>query len=584
MRTGGGRASGILGRGLRRLALAGALLSAAAVLRAEQGWLVLYVTDTEGKRLTGVELTVKGDGGSGKVDDKGKARVKLAPETKAASWITLAITNPANLVFISPWDERAQVPPFVNESQNYVTVVLGERSDKRLLSDPAALRAIVQRANQAGAPSSSAKTEPPEEQHKRALEEVAKSFGLEPRALDQAIREWGEKATDPFDRGLAELYARNYAKATPDLETSVALRRERAQKANAALADADMALGQSLFGQGRYRDAGDPFREADRLRPDDPATLSWLGGSLYQAGDYGEAEPVFRRALAISEKALGPEGPAVARDLNNLAGLLYAKGDYAGAEPLSRRALAIDEKALGPDHPHVARDMNNLAALLNEKGDNAEAEPVFRRALAIDEKALGPDHPDVARDLNNLAAVLYEKGDNTDAEPLLRRALAIDEKALGPDHPDVAPDLNDLAELLRAKGDDAGAEPLYRRALAITEKTLGPDHPHVATALNNLAELLKDKGDYATAEPQFRRALAIDESVLGPDHPDVARDLNSLAGLLQAKGNYVEAEPLYRRALAIDEKALGPDHLSSKQVRSNLEELLQMKSKAEAKQ
>jgi tetratricopeptide (TPR) repeat protein len=541
MRTRGGRALGILRRGLRRLVLAGALLSAAARLRAEQGWLVLYVTDTEGKPLTGVELTVKGDGGTGKVDHKGKARVKLAPETKEASWVTVAIASPANLVFISPWDERAQVPPFVNESQNYVTVVLGERSDKRLLSDPAALRAMVQRANQAGAPTSVAKTETPEEQHKRVLEEVANSFGLEPSALDQAIREWGLKATDPFDRGLAELYARNYAKATPDLETSVALRREQAKKADAALANAEMALGQSLYGQGRYREAIGPFREADRLRPDDPAALGWLGKSLFGAADYGGVEPLFRRALAIDEKALGPDHPDVATDLNNLAALLYAKGDYAGDEQLNRRALAIDEKALGPDHPDVARDLNDLALLLWTTGDYAGAEPLYRHALAIDEKALGPDHPDVARDLNDLALLLFTAGDY------------------------------------------AGAEPLYRRALAIHEKALGPDHPHVATCLDNLAALLYARGDLAGAEPLYRRALAIHEKALGPDHPNVAGSLNNLAALLEAKGDYAGAEPSYRRALAIAEKALGPDDPSSKKIRANLEQLLQMKSKTETK-
>ena len=30
------------------------------------------------------------------------------------------------------------------------------------------------------------------------------------------------------------------------------------------------------------------------------------------------------------------------------------QGRYADAEPLYKRALAIDEKALGPDHPDVA--------------------------------------------------------------------------------------------------------------------------------------------------------------------------------------------------------------------------------------
>jgi hypothetical protein len=64
-----------------------------------------------------------------------------------------------------------------------------------------------------------------------------------------------------------------------------------------------------------------------------------------------QAEPLFRRALAIREKVLGPDHPDTAQSINNLALVLYAKGDYAGAEPLLRRALAIREKALGPNHP-----------------------------------------------------------------------------------------------------------------------------------------------------------------------------------------------------------------------------------------
>ena len=62
----------------------------------------------------------------------------------------------------------------------------------------------------------------------------------------------------------------------------------------------------------------------------------------------GKAEPLFERALAIWETALGPEHPDVATSLNNLAMLYYDQGQYAKAEPLYQRALAIREKALGP--------------------------------------------------------------------------------------------------------------------------------------------------------------------------------------------------------------------------------------------
>src|SRR6266516_2917658 len=89
-------------------------------------------------------------------------------------------------------------------------------------------------------------------------------------------------------------------------------------------------------------------------------------------------------------------GQIVAKDLNNLAGLLRATNRLTEAEPLYRRALAIDEKSYGPNHPEVATDLNNLALLLMDAKRLGEAEPLHRRALAIDEKSFDPEHPTVA--------------------------------------------------------------------------------------------------------------------------------------------------------------------------------------------
>ena len=73
--------------------------------------------------------------------------------------------------------------------------------------------------------------------------------------------------------------------------------------------------------------------------------------------------PLYERALAIWEKALGPGHPDVATSLNNLAVLYDAQGAYERALPLYERALAILEKALGPGHPSTKRVSANLAAL-----------------------------------------------------------------------------------------------------------------------------------------------------------------------------------------------------------------------------
>jgi tetratricopeptide (TPR) repeat protein len=84
---------------------------------------------------------------------------------------------------------------------------------------------------------------------------------------------------------------------------------------------------------------------------------------------YSAARLLLERALAVREKALGPEHPATATSLNNLALLLHAKGDLAGARPLLERALAIREKALGPEHPDTATSLNDLASVLRDLGE-----------------------------------------------------------------------------------------------------------------------------------------------------------------------------------------------------------------------
>jgi tetratricopeptide (TPR) repeat protein len=57
---------------------------------------------------------------------------------------------------------------------------------------------------------------------------------------------------------------------------------------------------------------------------------------------------------------LGPDHPEVATSLNNLAVLYKRQGKYEDAEPLYKRALRIREKALGPDHPDTATCRNNF--------------------------------------------------------------------------------------------------------------------------------------------------------------------------------------------------------------------------------
>jgi len=79
---------------------------------------------------------------------------------------------------------------------------------------------------------------------------------------------------------------------------------------------------------------------------------------------------------------LGPEHPDTALGLNNLAFVLNAQGRYAEAEPLYRRALAIKEKVFGEEHDATALSLENLSLLLVRIERYEEAVSFARRAFA----------------------------------------------------------------------------------------------------------------------------------------------------------------------------------------------------------
>ncbi|MCI4627225.1 MAG: tetratricopeptide repeat protein, partial [Candidatus Magnetoovum sp. WYHC-5] len=67
----------------------------------------------------------------------------------------------------------------------------------------------------------------------------------------------------------------------------------------------------------------------------------------YQAGKYEEGLKLAIEAYDYAKKNLGKTHPDTLTSLNNLAGLYQAQGRYSEAEPLYKEALASTEKVLG---------------------------------------------------------------------------------------------------------------------------------------------------------------------------------------------------------------------------------------------
>jgi len=233
--------------------------------------------------------------------------------------------------------------------------------------------------------------------------------------------------------------------------------------------------------------------------------LNRAGGYFYGRGNYGDARPLFERAVAIRQKVLGPRHPDTATSRNNLSLLGKAQDTsailgLAGLLPEhmkrghAEHALALAEKNLGPEHVQTGACLSHLATLLRDQGDLAGARPLFERALAICEKALGPEHPDTSAHLSNLARVLRDTGRATEAEPLFGKAIATSERVLGRDHPDTQRYASHYARLLVETGRAAEALTVAQLALATHEAAFGLNHPWTKDSARITADALDALG------------------------------------------------------------------------------------------
>jgi tetratricopeptide (TPR) repeat protein len=350
---------------------------------------------------------------------------------------------------------------------------------------------------------------------------------------------------------------------------------ERALKAYRAAGAADSViastltdLGQSLNEKGEYPAAERALREAISIRKrrfglasiPTAGSMSALATVLSRQGHAAPAESVYRLVIPIDSVTAGMRSATTASDLSGLGMAIFYDGRYTEALPYLRRALGVRETVRGPDHPEIATDLDNVASCLEDLGDLDSTLVLRQKALRIRERWFAPDHPDIAFSLSNLGDLYRDMGRYPAAEDAFRRALAIRGHGGNPEDPYIAQDHNNLAVAFFFHGLLDSAEAHFRAALGIWGRTLTPDHRSILTARNNLAVILRDRGRYQEAERIFRDVLARRIRSNGPSHPSVAYSEYNLARLLAVTRRQKEAEALFLDAIGIREASLGADH------------------------
>ena len=213
---------------------------------------------------------------------------------------------------------------------------------------------------------------------------------------------------------------------------------------------------------------------------------------------------LYKEALELRKKALGPEHPATIHSMARLARVYSFLGFYDQALPLAQQALGLSEKVLGPEHPQTAQCLIILGYLKAQMGAHDQALQMTQQGLRISEKVLGPEDRLTASALNNLAIFYCQGGDYEQALSLAQRAARIREKVLGLENVWTASSLAILGFIHLLKKDYGQAEACFRKA-QFTKGDHGMVELYLATGRYDSAlNLLSGLTPMAWHRPQFQ--------------------------------------------------------------------------------
>lgn len=275
--------------------------------------------------------------------------------------------------------------------------------------------------------------------------------------------------------------------------------------------------------------------------------------ALRAAGDRKTAESLLIDAIRVRESRDALANADGVTALLRLAGLAADREDIVAAEAGYKQAIALGEKALGPDDALVGFGLNFLGSLYFGQNRLAEAEPLLNRAVAIME-ASGAKGGAASAARSSLSLLLVAGQRYDEAIAVLEKAAAEFAAENGENSVEAAKVRANIGQLRERKGDFAEAESELRAAVAALEKS-----PAAADALSgarlSLAMALKGRGRLEEAAERLVELRRERAAQWGEDARQTLQVVSSLALVRAAQGDLEQTATLLETHVAATERA-----------------------------
>lgn len=355
--------------------------------------------------------------------------------------------------------------------------------------------------------------------------------------------------------------------------------------ADTALAHQYYQTADSLTEQGKYGEANDLFRQAQRIYQSAGdwekyiACLNSVAYNLAETAKYDSAMTIAQRALELSRKYLSTDHTEVANAYRTLGVVQGDIGNYSEALRHHREELRILKEYYPENSPSVANAYESVGIIYQYLGQYEQALVYYNKVLNI-RKLVHPEfHPDVATVYSNIGMMHNNIGTYDQALAYHRQALAIRDSLLDESHPHLAISYDQIGVAYERKDYPDKALSYHKKALKIRKKSLGEDHISTMISYNNIGVAYMRDNDYPNALAYYQKALSISRHLFGELHFGVAINYHNIGTAYGYMGSYEQEMVYQRKALNVLKSVFGKLHPAIATTYNDIGEIYQKQHK-----